>query len=78
MCACVRTVPSSSGKHERPRAGDPAAERFLGLGVPIPDTREALEEVTDLFEIRPGIDERTQRHVTGDAGKAVEPGDCPA
>ena len=29
----------------------------------------------DLVEVGPGVDERAERHVAGDAGEAVEPGD---
>ncbi len=36
---------------------------------------QAIKEGTDLAEVGAGIEQRTQRHVAGDAGEAVKPGD---
>ena len=40
-----------------------------------PADRQPLAQVADLVEVGAGVDERAERHVAGDAGEAVEPGD---
>ena len=60
--------------------GNAAAQALLHMEVPAGQL-EATEEGADLAEVGPCIEERTQRHVAGDAGEAMEPGEglgCPA
>ena len=40
-----------------------------------PPTRQPLAQLADLVEVGAGVDQRAERHVAGDAGEAVEPGD---
>ena len=54
--------------------GDAAAQHRLGVERPAAD-RQPLEQLADLVEVGAGVDERAERHVAGDAGEAVEPGD---
>ena len=54
-------------------AGDAAALHGLGVDVP-PTQRETHEVAHDLVEVGAGVDERTEGHVAGDPGEAVEPG----
>ena len=54
---------------------DPAAQHRLGLDRPAAD-RQALEQGPHLVEVGAGVDQRSERHVAGDAGEAVEPGEA--
>ena len=60
--------------HDGPRAGHAAAQSWLDLQFPAVEV-EAVQEGAYLIDVGPGIEERPQRHVTGDARETVEPGD---
>ena len=57
--------------------GDTAPQHGLDLEGP-PAERQSLEQAQDLVESGSGVDEAAERHVPGDAGEAVEPGDGPS
>ena len=76
MWAWVRTTHVVAAPHQGPGAGHAAPERLLHLELPAGQGRRCEEEA-DLVEVGSGIDEGAERHVAGDAGEAVEPGDGP-
>ena len=53
--------------------GDAASEHRLLVDRP-PAHRQTLELAANLVEVGPGVDQRAECHVPGDAGEAVEPG----
>ena len=53
-------------------ASDASPNTVLELERP-PGKVQAVEERTHLVDIGPGVDQRPERHVTRDAGEAVEP-----
>ena len=55
-------------------ATDTGAQHRLGLDRPAAH-RESGEHGTQLIDIGTGIDERTERHISGDPREAMEPGD---
>ncbi len=62
------------GAHVDLGAGDARPQHGLGLEGPAVD-RQALEHGAHLVDVGPGVDQRAEGHVAGDAGEAVEPGD---
>ena len=54
--------------------GDATAQHGLGLDRPAAHGQE-LADVSDLVEVRSGVDEGAEGHVARNAGEAVEPGD---
>ena len=59
---------------DRPGGGDAVAKHGLEFERPSAD-REPVEQAFQLAKIGAGVDEAAQRHVAGDTGEAVEPGD---
>ena len=55
-------------------AGDAAPHAVLEPQVPA-GKGEPVEQAADLVDVGPGVDERPEGHVAGDAREAVEPGD---
>ncbi len=74
MSACVRDVtPSVTWTTARVHATPP---RSTGSQSELPARqRQPAEQPEDLVQVGAGVDEAAQRHVPGDAGEAVEPGD---
>ena len=54
--------------------GDAAAEHRLGLEPPAVHG-QPLDHRAHLVDVGAGVDQRAERHVAGDAGEAVEPGE---
>ena len=59
---------------DRTRAGDASPHARLEPQVPT-GKGEPVEQPADLVDVRPGVDERAEGHVAGNAREAVEPGD---
>src|SRR2546421_586019 len=60
------------GGPDETRRRDAAAQPRLCVDLP-PADGDASEERADLFEVGARVDERSQGHVPGDAGEAMEP-----
>src|SRR4051794_10097233 len=60
--------------HLDPRTGKSATEHRCRFERP-PADGDALAQRAHFVEIGAEVDERAERHVSGDAGEAVEPGD---
>ena len=58
-------------------AGGPQARPLDGLGSERPSRRhrQAGDSVPDLVDVGAGVEQGAERHVPGDAGEAVEPGE---
>ncbi len=70
VCPDNHVVPADDGAC----AGDAAAQRVLESQVP-PRQIEPAEQASHLVRVGSCVDQGAERHVAGDAGKAVEPGD---
>ena len=59
--------------HHRQGGRHPGPEHGLGSEPPAVK-RQAFQEAQDLIEVGAGVEEAAERHVPGDPGEAVEPG----